>query len=66
MPLEDVRRRRLGAVRERTERVAVVVGAREAEEKKVAMRRLGGEKQEFLALDAALATLINEARAPGQ
>ena len=45
--------------------VILVVGAREAEEKKVAMRRLGGEKQEFLALDAALATLINEARAPG-
>ena len=46
--------------------VILVVGAREAEEKKVAMRRLGGEKQEFLALDAALATLVNEARAPGQ
>jgi threonyl-tRNA synthetase len=45
--------------------VILVVGGREAEEKKVAMRRLGGEKQEFLALDAALATLINEARAPG-
>jgi threonyl-tRNA synthetase len=45
--------------------VILVVGAREAEEKKVAMRRLGGEKQEFLAMDAALATLINEARAPG-
>jgi threonyl-tRNA synthetase len=44
--------------------VILVVGTREAEEKKVAMRRLGGEKQEFLALDAALATLINEARAP--
>ena len=44
--------------------VILVVGGREAEEKKVAMRRLGGEKQEFLALDAALATLINEARAP--
>jgi len=46
--------------------VILVVGAREAEEKKVAMRRLGGEKQEFLALDDALDTLINEARAPGQ
>jgi len=45
--------------------VILVVGGREAEEKTVAMRRLGGEKQEFLALDAALATLINEARAPG-
>ncbi len=46
--------------------VILVVGGREAEEKTVALRRLGGEKQEVVALDAALATLLSEARAPGQ
>ena len=45
--------------------VILVVGGREAEEKTVALRRLGGEKQEVVALDAALATLLGEARAPG-
>ena len=45
--------------------VIMVVGGREAEEKTVALRRLGGEKQEVVALDAALATLLSEARAPG-
>ena len=45
--------------------VIMVVGGREAEEKTVALRRLGGEKQEVVALDAALATLLAEARAPG-
>ena len=44
--------------------VILVVGAREAEEKTVAVRRLGGEKQEVVALDAALATLTGEARSP--
>jgi threonyl-tRNA synthetase len=45
--------------------VILVVGGRESEEKTVAVRRLGGEKQEVVALDAALATLTDEARAPG-
>ena len=45
--------------------VIMVVGGREADEKTVALRRLGGEKQEVVALDAALATLLAEACAPG-
>jgi len=44
--------------------VIVVVGRREAEERTVALRRLGGAAQETLALDKALDTLISEARAP--
>ena len=44
----------------------LVVGKREAEEGKVALRRLGAEKpQEILALDDALAILRDEARMPG-
>jgi threonyl-tRNA synthetase len=42
----------------------LVVGKREAENRQVALRRLGGEKQEVLALDEALATLRAEATPP--
>ena len=45
--------------------VILVVGGREAQEKTVAVRRLGGEKQEIVALNSALATLTEEARVPG-
>ena len=41
-----------------------VVGNREAQSRSVALRRLGSEKQENLALDAALATLVKECAAP--
>ncbi|MGB0684155.1 MAG: threonine--tRNA ligase [Magnetovibrionaceae bacterium] len=44
--------------------VILVVGAREAEEGKVAMRRLGGKAQEILALDEALTRLKEEATDP--
>ena len=44
--------------------VIVVVGKREAEERAVALRRLGGKKQEILALDDALNTLTQEAAPP--
>jgi threonyl-tRNA synthetase len=43
----------------------LVVGKREAEEKKVAIRRLGGDKQEVLALTEALNRLVDEAAVPG-
>ena len=42
-----------------------VVGVREAEEKTVALRRLGGKAQEIVALDEAVARLVDEAAAPG-
>jgi threonyl-tRNA synthetase len=42
----------------------LVVGKREAEEKAVAVRRLGGKDQEILALDAAVNTIVAEARSP--
>jgi threonyl-tRNA synthetase len=42
----------------------LVVGRREAENRTVALRRLGGEAQEVLALDAAIARLKEEARGP--
>jgi len=42
----------------------VVVGRREAEERTVALRRLGGKDQEVLALDAAVNTIMAEARSP--
>ena len=42
----------------------LVVGKREAVERNVAMRRLGGDKQEVLALDEALHKLMEEAQAP--
>lgn len=44
--------------------VILVVGRREAEERKVAMRRLGGAAQEILSLDDAVAALTKEAQAP--
>ena len=42
----------------------LVVGKREAEEGKVAVRRLGSDRQEFVALDEMVARLIDEARPP--
>ncbi len=44
--------------------VMLVVGKREAEERTVAMRRLGGKAQEILALDQALNTLKSEVQSP--
>jgi len=44
--------------------VMLVVGKREAEERTVAIRRLGGKAQEVLGLDDALAALADEARSP--
>jgi threonyl-tRNA synthetase len=44
--------------------VILVVGKREAETGKVALRRLGGEAQEVLALEDAIHRLKTEARAP--
>ncbi len=44
--------------------VILVVGAREAEQNTVAMRRLGGKEQEILALDKAVAKLEAEALGP--
>ena len=45
--------------------VIAVVGKREAEENTVALRRLGGNTQEILALGEAVAKLAEEAKAPG-
>ncbi len=42
----------------------LVVGKREAQERTVALRRLGGKDQEFLALDEAIARLKQEAAVP--
>ena len=42
--------------------VILVVGKREAAERTVALRRLGGEQQEVLALDEAVTRLAAEAR----
>jgi threonyl-tRNA synthetase len=42
----------------------LVVGMREAEEGKVALRRLGQKEQEFLTVDDAVAMLKEEALAP--
>ena len=44
--------------------VILAVGKREAETRAVALRRLGSTAQELLALDDALARLIEEARGP--
>jgi threonyl-tRNA synthetase len=44
--------------------VILVVGKREAEEKKVSMRRLGSQEQTVLSLDEALKTLAEEAVPP--
>jgi threonyl-tRNA synthetase len=45
--------------------VMLVVGRREAEERTVAMRRLGSQAQEIVALDQAVATLVTDAALPG-
>ena len=44
--------------------VLLVVGKREAEEGKVAVRRLGSQAQEVMTLDEAIATLRGEATPP--
>ncbi|MEL0114290.1 MAG: threonine--tRNA ligase, partial [Rickettsiales bacterium] len=44
--------------------VILVVGKREAEERTVALRRLGGKTQEILALEDAIHTLVGEAASP--
>lgn len=44
--------------------IIMVVGKREAEEKTVSIRRLGSDKQEVLALEAALKALREEAQPP--
>jgi threonyl-tRNA synthetase len=44
--------------------VIAVVGAREAEQRTVALRRLGGQAQEILALEEAVARLGREAASP--
>jgi len=44
--------------------VMLIVGRREAASRSVAMRRLGGNEQEGLALDDAVARLSQEARVP--
>ena len=44
--------------------VIMVIGKREAEERTVALRRLGGKNQEILALDDAIHTLLREAASP--
>jgi threonyl-tRNA synthetase len=45
--------------------VMLVVGKRESETRGVALRRLGGKEQEFLALDEAIARLTKESAIPG-
>ena len=42
----------------------LVVGRREAEQRTVALRRLGGDAQEVLGLDAAVAAIVAEATPP--
>ena len=44
----------------------LVVGQREIEDRTVALRRLGGKEQEFLALDEAVARLAKEGRSPAE
>ena len=44
--------------------VIVVVGKREAEERTVALRYLGGKDQEVLALDAAVNKLVDQVKSP--
>jgi threonyl-tRNA synthetase len=46
--------------------VLFAVGQREIENRTVAVRRLGSKKQEFTALDEAIAALVNEVRSRGQ
>jgi threonyl-tRNA synthetase len=42
----------------------LAVGGREAEQKTVALRRLGSEKQEVLPLDGAVQSLVKECSRP--
>ena len=42
----------------------LVVGKKEAETRKVSIRRLGSDKQQVMPLDAALAALVDEATPP--
>ena len=44
--------------------ILLVVGKREADERTVAIRRLGGKNQEILALDDAIHKLVEEAAYP--
>ncbi len=44
--------------------VMLVAGKREAEERTVSIRRLGSQRQEVMALDAAIAMLVEEAKTP--
>ena len=44
----------------------LVVGQREVDDRKVALRRLGGKDQEFLALDEAVARLAEESKNPAE
>jgi threonyl-tRNA synthetase len=64
----DTRREKINAkVREHSLAhvpVLAVVGRREAEQRSVALRRLGSDGQEILGLDAAIAMLAHEALAP--
>ncbi|WP_020590802.1 threonine--tRNA ligase [Kiloniella laminariae] len=46
--------------------VIAVVGRREAEEGKVALRRLGGKDQQIMTLEEALSSLAEEARSPAE
>ncbi|WP_120498358.1 threonine--tRNA ligase [Kiloniella sp. EL199] len=46
--------------------VIAVVGRREAEEGKVALRRLGGKNQEIMSLEEALSSLTEEAKSPAE
>ena len=54
---------RTGATRQDLPVIAVV-GRREAEQRTVALRRLGGDAQQVIALDAAVAALAAEALPP--
>ncbi len=55
---------KFGNIRWRMCPVLAVVGRREAENRTVALRRLGVEAQEVLPLDQAVARLAAEATAP--
>ena len=44
--------------------IIAVVGKKEAENRSVAIRRFGGEAQTLMSLDEALASLVEEAKAP--
>ncbi|KLN62476.1 threonine--tRNA ligase [Kiloniella spongiae] len=46
--------------------VIAVVGRREAEEGKVALRRLGGKNQEIMSLEEALSSLAEESKSPAE